>query len=576
MLFDHRHHFGIRNRIALARYIVVPACAGLLAEAALFTQQVSRLAVLHVRLFLVATLANRPADVVTGQIAHTEGAHRHTEFLHGLVDLRGGAAFVQQETTLAAVLLDHAVADKAIAHARHHSRLLYLLGHAHHGSHHVLGGLGATHHFQQLHHIGWAEEVQAHHVFGALREGCNFVNVQGRGVGSQDGAGLHHTVQLLEYGFFDADFFKHSFDHQIGTSQVVVAQGGRQQRHALVVLVLLELAFLDLRFVVLADDGDATVQRVLLHLQHLDRNTSVQEVHRNAATHGASANNGDRVDCAQRGVRWHIGNLGGRALRQEQMAQTAALSSPHQVDEDVALDSHTCVKLLFGGGFHSVDALGGRREVFAHTLHHISGKRKVRITQWVLAGQVAHQWQWAGVCHRAGKGNCLFHHALSRRGHLVEQLLARGHRQHVALHGFAADDHVQSGLYTQHAWQALRAASAGQQAQLHFRQGYAGARGYYAVVATQCQLQTAAHHHGVDSSNNGFAGSFQHTDHAIQARLLHGSGFTKFFDIRATRKSLASARNDDGLNSRVGIGLGHTGSDALAGGQPQAVNRRVV
>jgi hypothetical protein len=44
-----------------------------------------------------------------------------------LPDLLGQRAFVQQEAGLAAVLLDHAVADEAVAHAGDHGRLLDLL-----------------------------------------------------------------------------------------------------------------------------------------------------------------------------------------------------------------------------------------------------------------------------------------------------------------------------------------------------------------------------------------------------------------------------------------------------------------
>jgi hypothetical protein len=93
---------------------------------------------------------------------------------------------------------------------------------------------------------------------------------------------------FLEHRFLDADFFEHGFDHQVGGLQVVVAQRGGQQGHALLVLVLLELALLDLGFVVLADGGDAPVQRLLLHLQHLHGDAGVQEVHGNAAAHGAA------------------------------------------------------------------------------------------------------------------------------------------------------------------------------------------------------------------------------------------------------------------------------------------------
>jgi hypothetical protein len=74
-----------------------------------------------------AALADRPADVVAGQVAHAERAHGEAELLDRAVHLLRRGAFVQQEAGLAAVLLDHAVADEAVGDAGHHGRLLDLL-----------------------------------------------------------------------------------------------------------------------------------------------------------------------------------------------------------------------------------------------------------------------------------------------------------------------------------------------------------------------------------------------------------------------------------------------------------------
>jgi hypothetical protein len=57
----------------------------------------------------------------------------------------------------------------------------------------------------------------------------------------------------------------------------------------------------------------------------------------------------------------------------------------------------------------------------------------------------------------------------------------------------AADDHVQRHLDAQHARQALRATGARDQPELHFRQRHIAAGCGDAVVATQRQLQAAAH-----------------------------------------------------------------------------------
>ena len=167
-----------------------------------------------------------------------------------------------------------------------------------------LRGLLAAHHFQQLHHVGRAEEVHADHVLRALGERGDLVDVERGGVGGEDRARLHHLVERLEHLLLDAHLLEHRLDHQVGVLQVVVARAWCvSSAMRCVVLVLLELALLDLRFVVLADGADAAVERFLLHLEHHHRDAGVEEVHRDAAAHGAGADHGDLLDLAHAACR---------------------------------------------------------------------------------------------------------------------------------------------------------------------------------------------------------------------------------------------------------------------------------
>ena len=99
------------------------------------------------------------------------------------------------------------------------------------------------HHFQQLHHIGGAEEVHAH-VLWTLGEGRDLVHIQGRGVGRQDGALLGHFVELLEHLLLDTQFLEHGFDDEVGVLQIAIVERGAEQRHALIVFFLAQLALL--------------------------------------------------------------------------------------------------------------------------------------------------------------------------------------------------------------------------------------------------------------------------------------------------------------------------------------------
>ena len=176
--------------------------------------------------------------------------------------------------------------------------------------------------------------MQAHHVLRALRARGNLVQIQRGGVGRQDGAGLHHPVQLLEHSRLHAHVFKHRLNHQIGLRQIVVAQRGAQQSHALLQRLGLELALADLRLVIAAHGGHATLQRLKLQFQHLHRDTRVQKIHGDAAAHGARADDGHRRHGAQRRVRGQIRNLGRRTLTEKQVAQRPALRRGHQARKD--------------------------------------------------------------------------------------------------------------------------------------------------------------------------------------------------------------------------------------------------
>ncbi len=408
-----------------------------------------------------------------------------------------------------------------------------------------------------------------------LGERSDLVYIECGRVGSQDGAGLGHSVELLEHSFLHAHLFEHGFDDEVAVFQVVIAQSSAQQRHALCVLVFLELALLDLGFVVLLDRGNATVQGFLLGFQNGDRNACVQEVHADTATHGACTDHAHFLNVALGGVRRHIWNLAGSTLCKEQVAQCARFRRPHQVDEQLALVRQAIGKLALGGGFHGVHALGGRREILGHAFDHVARKLEVRVAFGVLARQVAHQGQRAHIGNAGRKSQGFFCQGFGRCSHLVEQLLA-GHRtDHFALDGLAAHDHVERGLDTHYAGQALRAAGTGQDAQLHFGQRHLATRGAHAVVAAQGQLQPTAHAHRVNGSHHGLARVLHRVDDGVQVGFLHRLVGTEFLDVGPAGEGTASARDDDGFDGGIGIGPLQTVHNALPGGKTKPVDGRV-
>ena len=104
----------------------------------------------------------------------------------------------------------------------------------------------------------------------------------------------------------------------------------REQAHALLDLVQREAAALGAALVVAADDLQAAVERVLLHLDDRHRDAGIGEVHRDAAAHGAGADDADLLDRDRRRVVRHVGDLvrpGARRRRRSAAPPTAGRSS---------------------------------------------------------------------------------------------------------------------------------------------------------------------------------------------------------------------------------------------------------
>ena len=131
VFFNHLDHQGTWNGIALTSLVVVPACTCLLTVAAHLAQEIGRFAVLHAWALDISAFANGPTNVVACQISHSERTHGKTKFFNGLVDLSRCTTFFNEEASLSAVLLNHAVANEAIAHARHDRSFLDLLAQCH-------------------------------------------------------------------------------------------------------------------------------------------------------------------------------------------------------------------------------------------------------------------------------------------------------------------------------------------------------------------------------------------------------------------------------------------------------------
>ena len=291
----------------------------------------------------------------------------------------------------------------------------------------------------------------------------------------------------------------------------------------------------------------------MLGLQHHDRNTRVEEIHRDPPAHRACANDRYFVDRADDGVFGNIGDFAGCPLGKEGMAQRLALRGLHQLNKQFALDGEACIDLSADRGGHCIDTTQGSREILRHRTDGVSGELKIGIRIGMSTFQIANQREWPGRRNFVGEGNRAFHQVAC--DHAVEQLLSGQTREQFALDWLAAHDHVECGLDPENARQALGATGTGEQAQLDFRQRNAGAGRGDPIVTTQCELQPAAHADAMDRGNDGLGGSFTDADQTAQVGLSQRHRRAKFFNVGTARKRLACAGDHDRVNRRISVRL---------------------
>ena len=411
-------------------------------------------------IFYVAALADIPADIVAREVAHAKRPHCKTEFLDGVVNLLDRCALVEQEHRLPQILLDHAIADKTIAHPRHHRRLADFFGKFHHGHQYVVRGFFTAYYFQQFHHVRRAEEMHADHVLRALGHLRDAIHIERRGVAGKDGTWFHDAVKFFKYLLLDADVFKHRFDHQIGVAQRLVGERRRQQAQAPSELIGRELALADGVAVVFTDGCDTAIQRILRHFQQRHGDARVEKIHGNATAHGAGTDHGDRFDGSRDGCVRYIGNLGRSTLGEKRVSQGRGLGCRQQFGEEFEFIGEAVVKSHVDRRFDGVDTfVRGGKVIAGDQLSGARGEKLFGVCH--VDFQVANAGQFA-----AGRNDIVGECKCAREKIAVNHSVdGTGFSQHFRFHRLTRDNHFQRQLDACRAWQytrqPLRAASAG-------------------------------------------------------------------------------------------------------------------
>ncbi len=339
----------------------------------------------------------------------------------------------------------------------------------------------------------------------------DLVDVQARGVGGQHRARLGDLVELGEDAFLHFHGLEHRLDDDVGVLEVVVGQRRRDQRHALVDVLGLHAAALGGVLVVGADRLEPAIQRLLLHLEKRHGNAGIGEVHGDAAAHGAGADDARRLDLALRRVGRHVEHLGRLALGEEVVALRRRLRRGQQLDEQLALALHAFVERQLDGGLHALDDAPRRLEAAGAPRDRLLG----------LLEQVGRFQGRREVAHAPARRVLRHQHLRVGDRALQKVALDDGVDDAFAL-GLgggdvaARDDGVERVLRTGEARQALRAAGAGQDAEMDLGQADARGRQRHAIVRAQRRLQAAAQRRAVQGRDDDLGAVLHGRDDVVQ------------------------------------------------------------
>ena len=415
--------------------------------------------------------------------------------------------------------------------------------------------------------------MQADDAFRTLGHRGDLVDVQARGVGGQDRAGFADGVELGEDVLLDVHAFEHRLDHQIDIGERVFhRQRAGDQRAAFLDLGRRDAAARGGALIVLADGGQAAVQRLLILLDDHHGDAGVGEVHRDAAAHGAGADDADLLDRDQGGVFRNVRDLLGGALGEERIALGRRLRAAHQFVEQLALDRQAFVEGQVNGRFDGLDVVFRSQEaaelagVGLAEVGEDLGLAAGGLDLFVLVADLAQRLTFGD--HLLGEGDGAFLQLAffeqfvgqaAGQGLLGADVTTRGH-------------HFQGALRADHARQALGAAGARQQTEVHFRQAELRRRNSHAVVGAQRHFETAAQHRTVDRGDHRLGRVFHHVLNVGQAGTSHRAA--ELGDVGAGDEGAAFADQHDGLGGVIGDRGLEAFEQAFADLGRQGVHRR--
>ncbi len=361
--------------------------------------------------------------------------------------------------------------------------------------------------------------------------------------------GLAIPSSRLEHALLEVHVLVDRLDHEIGRSERAEVEGRRQPAHALLHLVHRQAALFGGVLVVAAHDRDAAVERFPRGLDDRDRNAGGEEIHRDPAAHGAGADHPDAADGPRRLVGANVGDLRRLPLGEEHMALRLGLGRREQRHEHVAFLRHALVERQVDRVLHRLDRL-------------LPGLEAAELARVRLADRL----EYLGMAARRLELLRTVAHFLERRllGDEAPGETKRGFMQ-LAFFGEFVDDapflrlaraerrsgqnDVERLLDADEPRQPLRAAGAGNEAELDFGQAAFRRRGGDAIMRGQRHLEPAAERRPVQRRHDRLRGVLDRIEHIRQ--IGRGGRLAEFGNVGAGDEGASGAYDDDRLDGGV-------------------------
>ena len=416
--------------------------------------------------------------------------------------------------------------------------------------------------------------MHAEHVLGPLGHRGDRVDVEIGGVGGEDRAGLGDRVEPLEHALFQVHVLEHRFDHQVRVGQRIEVEGRRKPGHPLLDLRHRQAAFFSGVLVVPPHDRDAAVERLFRGLDDSDRDAAGEEIHGDAAAHGAGADHADLGDLPGRRVSLYVGDLRRLPLGEKDVALSLGLRRLKQRHEHGALLRNALVE-------GKIDRVPDRLDCL------LPGLEAAELARIGLAdglenlGMAARRLELVGPVPRLLQGRLLGDQPprVGDRG-LAQPALLGEFVDHAPFLGLArakrrpGQNDVQRLLDADQPRQALRAAGAGDKAELDLGQAAFGRRNRDAIMRGQRHLEPAAERRPMQRGDHRLRGVLDSIEDL--GKVGRGRGLAEFGNVGAGDEGPPVADDNDRLDRAVRLGLLDAPIEAVADGLRQSVHRRRV